>query len=177
MSEPKRFFWLKLQHDFFKSKRIKKLRRMQDGDSLVLIYLKMQLLSIKTDGVLSFIGLEDTFAEELALDLEEDAEKVSRTIEYLIKFGLMETKDNKHYFLPYVTENTGSETAVAQRVRDYRERQKMLQSNAEVLQSNIKPLHCTNFVTESKSKSKNIYTQMMTNDVCYADVEEQLLRK
>lgn len=171
MSEPKRFFWLKLQHDFFKSKRIKKLRRMQDGDSLVLIYLKMQLLSIKTDGVLSFIGLEDTFAEELALDLEEDAEKVSRTIEYLLKFNLLIKESNNTYILPFVRDNTGSETASAERMRKVREKKN--EQNTNIVQI------CSNSVTESKSKSKskNIYTQMMTNDVCYADVEEQLLRK
>lgn len=171
MSEPKRFFWLKLQHDFFKSKRIKKLRRMQDGDSLVLIYLKMQLLSIKTDGVLSFIGLEDTFAEELALDLEEDAEKVSRTIEYLLKFNLLIKESNNTYILPFVRDNTGCETASAERMRKVREKKN--EQNTNIVQI------CSNSVTESKSKSKskNIYTQMMTNDVCYADVEEQLLRK
>lgn len=178
MSEPKRFFWLKLQHDFFKSKRIKKLRRMQDGDTLLLIYMKMQLLSIKTNGVLSFMGLEATFAEELALDLEEDEELVERTIEYLLKFELMFKESTNTYILPFVRDNTGSETAVAQRVRECRERQKVLQSNEKALQSNIMPLHCNNSVTESKSKSKskNIYNKMMSNNVCYADIEEELLR-
>ena len=48
----KRYYWLKLQDGFFTSKRIKKLRRLAGGDTYTIIYLKMQLLAMKTDGVL-----------------------------------------------------------------------------------------------------------------------------
>ena len=46
MSE-NRYYWLKLKDDFFTSKRIKKLRNLAGGDTLTIIYLKMQLKSIK----------------------------------------------------------------------------------------------------------------------------------
>ena len=60
---PKRYYWLKLKDDFFSSKRIKKLRNMAGGDTYTIIYLKMQLLAMKTDGVLTWTGLEENFAE------------------------------------------------------------------------------------------------------------------
>lgn len=47
MAENKRYYWLKLMDDFFDSKRIKKLRKMAGGDTYTIIYLKMQLLSLK----------------------------------------------------------------------------------------------------------------------------------
>lgn len=116
----KRYYWLKLQDDFFKSKRIKKLRKIAGGDTYTIIYLKMQLLAMKNNGVLEFTGLENTFAEELALDLDEEPDNVNVTINFLLSTGLMETSDNVRYFVPYAVENTGSEAASAARVRRYR---------------------------------------------------------
>lgn len=119
-----RYYWLKLQQDFFSSKRIKKLRRLPGGDTLTIIYLKMQLLALKTEGVLSYTGLEQSFAEELALDLDEDPESVQLALAYMSSTGLIETSDNISFLLPYVVENTGSEGSSAKRMRDLRERQK-----------------------------------------------------
>lgn len=127
----KRYYWLKLQDDFFSSKRIKKLRKIAGGDTYTIIYLKMQLMAMKNNGVLVHTGLEETFAEELALDLDEEADNVAVTVNYLLSCGLLETEDDTEYFLPYVLMNTGKEGASAKRVREYRER-KALQCNAEV---------------------------------------------
>lgn len=133
----KRYYWLRLQHDFFDSKRIKKLRRMAGGDTYTIIYLKMQLLSLENDGYLRWTGLEDTFADELALDLDESPDDVQVTLQYMLRCGLAETDDdNASIFLPYVACNTGSECASTIRSRECRERQKMLQcnTNATLLQ-------------------------------------------
>lgn len=133
---PKRYFWLKLQDDFFESKRIKKLRKIAGGDTYTIIYLKMQLKAIKTDGILEFTGLEEDFANELALDIDEDVENVKITINYLLQTGLLEQLNDYEFSLPYVPLMTGSETAVAQRVRDYRAKKKsqLLQCNTDVTQ-------------------------------------------
>lgn len=106
---------------------------MAGGDTYTIIYLKMQLLALKTDGVLTWTGLEENFADELALDLDEKPEDVEVTLMYLLKTGLAETKDNVSFFFPFVIENTGSEDASAQRVREFRKRQ-ALQCNAQVTQ-------------------------------------------
>ena len=127
----RRFYWLKLKEDFFESKRIKKLRRLAGGDTLTIIYLKMQLKSIKTDGVLTYTGLEKSFAEELALDLDENPEDVGLLLNYLLSVGLIETSDSINFLLPYAVESTGSEGASAERVRNFRGRQ-ALQCNADV---------------------------------------------
>ncbi len=119
----KRYYWLKLKEDFFSSKRIKKLRRIAGGDTYTLIYLKMQLKALKTDGVLTYSGLESTFAEELALDIDEDPENVGLVINYCLSCGLMETSDKTNFLLPYVVENTGSEGSSAQRMRTLRANQ------------------------------------------------------
>lgn len=125
MGENKKYFWLKLYNDFFSSKRIKRLRSLAEGDTYTIIYLKMQLKALKDDGYLYFDDVMDDFAEELALDIDENADDVRVTIQYLSRVGLLESSENgKEYFLPYVQTCIGSETASAQRVRNYRARKK-----------------------------------------------------
>lgn len=125
MGENKKYFWLKLYNDFFSSKRIKRLRSLAGGDTYTIIYLKMQLKALKDDGYLYFDDVMDDFAEELALDIDENADDVRVTIQYLSRVGLLESSENgKEYFLPYVQTCIGSETASAQRVRNYRARKK-----------------------------------------------------
>lgn len=122
MAEGKRYFWLRLHDDFFRSVRIKKLRKMAGGDTYVIIYLKMQLKAMKTDGVLTWRGYEQDFVDELAIDLDEEPDNVRVTLAYLLSCGLAETEDKVNFFLPYAVENTGSETAAAERMRKMRER-------------------------------------------------------
>ena len=130
--EEKRYYWLRLQNDFFESLRIKKLRKLAGGDTFTIIYLKMQLKCLIDGGFWYYKGIEDSFAEEVALDIDEDVENVKITIQYLLSCGLMEATDECSYKMPYVVGNTGSETAVAQRVRNFRSRQKTLQCNTNV---------------------------------------------
>lgn len=124
MSE-KKYFWLKLADDFFTSKRIKKLRSLAGGDTYTIIYLKMQLKALKTDGYLYFDGVMESFAEELALDIDESAENVKVTINYLLSVGLLEMSENgSEYCLTYMQNLIGSEGSSAQRMRDLRQREK-----------------------------------------------------
>ena len=131
----KRYFWLKIYDDFFTSKRIKRLRSIAGGDTYTIIYLKMQLKALKTDGYLYYDGVMSNFVEELALDLDEKPEDVKITIDYLMSVDLLEQKNDEEYELTYMKNLIGSETASTQRVRDFRERQKelkTLQCNADV---------------------------------------------
>ncbi len=128
----KRYYWLKLKDDFFTDKRIKKLRRIAGGDTYTIIYLKMMMKCMNNDGILEYDGIEDSFADELALDLDEDADNVQITVNFLMQAGLLEEMGENHFLMTEVPELIGSETANAQRVRDFRNRQKTLQCNADV---------------------------------------------
>lgn len=132
----RRFYWLKFKEDFFGSKRMKKLRKMAGGDTYIIIYLKMQLKALRSEGVLTYTGLEENFADELALDIDENPEDVRMVLAYLMSYELCECSDNIHYFLPYVVENTGSETDNAQRVRAFREKQKALEPPKQQAKTN-----------------------------------------
>lgn len=118
----KRYYWLKLKEDYFNSPKIKKLRKIAGGDTYTIIYLKMQLLSIKNKGIIEFEKIEPTFEEELALKLDEDVENVSITLHYLQSQGLVDV-NNDEFLLLDASNNIGSESDSAERVRLFRERE------------------------------------------------------
>lgn len=120
MSNSKKYFWLKLKDDFFRSREIKKLRNIAGGDTYTIIYLKIQLLSIKKEGVISYEGTEENLAEQLALELDEDVENVKVTLAYLERNKLMEQISEDDYLLNKVVECVGSETKAAERMRKLR---------------------------------------------------------
>ncbi|MBS4933798.1 MAG: phage replisome organizer N-terminal domain-containing protein [Clostridiales bacterium] len=113
----KRYYWLKLPSDFFRQKAIKKLRRIAGGDTYTIIYMEMLLLAMQNDNKLYFEGVEDDFAEELALELDEDPENVKVTLLFLQKQGLIEIVEEDEYLLTQCGEMVGSETPDAGRKR------------------------------------------------------------
>lgn len=159
MTAPKRYFWLKLHKDFFQRKEIKRLRKIAGGDTYTIIYLKMLLRSIMSEGKLYFDGLEENFSSELALDLDESEENVQITVTYLLNSGLLEMRSEDEYYLPDTKDSTGCETAGAARVRKHRERQKALQCNADVTQ--VKQF-CN--VEIEKEKEKELYKEIEHRD-------------
>lgn len=149
----KRFYWLKLKENYFDSPKIKKLRRIAGGDTLTIIYLKMQLLSVSNSGIIEFEGIESCFEEELALKLDEDVENVRLVLAYLQAQDLI-AKQNEEYLLLDVCKNVGSESSSAERVRRFREikQQNALQCNADVtpvLQNSISISNISNLNSKS----------------------------
>lgn len=139
-----RYYWLKLQEDFFRSNRIKRMRKFAGGDTLTIIYLKIQLLSIKNGGMLKYTGLMRSFAEELALDIDEEVENVELLLRYLASCELIETSDDINYMLPYAVQNIGSEGSSAQRMRRFRESQNAIsaENNKKISSNNDSASHC-----------------------------------
>lgn len=172
MSENKRYYWLKMPEDFFKSLRIKKLRKLAGGDTYTIIYLKLQLLSLNSEGVLQYKGIEKTFEEEIALEIDEDVENVIVTMNYLRTCGLLEIIDDNHQILPWVIENTGSETASTIRSRKSRAVEKALQRNTNA----TLPQHEGNGEIRDESKEIREENSMsVSNETdCSTDVQRIL---
>ena len=120
----KRYYWLKLKDDFFDEKYIKALRKLPQGDSLVIVYLKMQLKTLKTDGVFRYESILPNCLSELALAIDESEEVTGLALEALVRFGVIERLDNDDLLLVKMQELIGSEGASAIRKREYRERKK-----------------------------------------------------
>lgn len=120
MATEKKYFWFKMKEDFFRDKAIKKLRKQAGGDTLTIIYLKMLLLSLREDGRLFYEGVEDTFAEEIALDIDEESDNVKMALMWLLKIGLIEEISESEIFLNRLPESVGKETRQAEIMRKKR---------------------------------------------------------
>ena len=136
-SKCKRYYWLKLKQDFFADPRIKKLRRIAGGDTYTVILLKLMLLTVKSDGILIYEGIENSLALELALKMDEDDKNVEATLIYMQSMNLLQELDPQTYDIPQVRELTGSESESAARVRKHRKKKE------------VKSLHCNELVTSS----------------------------
>ena len=132
----KRYYWIQLTQDFFKSKEMKLLRKIAGGDTHTIIYLKMMLISLEDGGCIYYDGLADNLAEEIALMIDENVEDIKITLLFLESKGLLTRKSDRDYFLEQVPEMVGSETASARRVRKFRENQLALQCNNDVTKRN-----------------------------------------
>lgn len=168
----KKYYWLKLRDNFFNSKPMLKLRKIAGGDTYTIIYLKLQLLSLKDEGKLYFDNIEDSFAEELALEIGEDADNVKFTLMYLEKCGLLEYASEEEITLCEVPLAIGKETEGAARMR------KLRQNRAAALLENAS--HCDNGVItsdteidiekdiEKRDRERVDYQQIadMYNDTC-----------
>lgn len=128
MTDTKKYFWLKLKEDFFDDKTIKYLRKLPDGNAIVIIFLKMQLKSLKTEGFIKYDGIMPTCEDELALILDEDVNLVRFTIGALERVGAVERWDNDTLYISALQPLIGSESAVAERVRRHRAKKKAQES-------------------------------------------------
>ena len=166
----KKCYWLKLKSDFFTSRAMKKLRRIAGGDTYTIIYLKLQLLSLKDEGLLYYEGVESTFYEEMALALDEDVENVRATLVFLVNMGLIEKHSETEYLLTEVPYLIGGESESAERVRAFRER-KALHCNALVTSGNTeieKEKEKEKELDKERDKSRVDYELIarMYNDTC-----------
>ena len=181
-NNPKMFYWLKLREDFFISNPyVKKLMKMDQGDSLVLLYLRLLTYSLKNNCVIHYQGIEESLAEEIAFMLDADPEVAKTLVDFLIKYKLLTDLDNNDYLLVEAVEATGKETENAQMNRVRRQKEKTASSendqinsegnivtsegNAETIEGNIVTFEGNknndegNIVTSEGNKNENCYTE------------------
>ena len=150
----KRYYWLKLQKDFFKRHDIKYIETLPDGREIAFFYLKLMVESVDHDGELRFspeIPYNDSM---LASVTDTPIEIVTEGMKTLKDLGMVIVDEDGTITIPKVIKMIGSasDTDGARRVRRYREKQQTLQNVTQPLQD------VTDTVTndnESKSKSKS----------------------
>lgn len=158
MARNKRFYWLKLKADFFDDKRIKKLRRLENGDLMTIIYMKMMLKSITTGGFIYFEGIEDSLEDEIALDINETEKSVKDTFIELNKLDLIELHEGHQVYLPIAEECTGSETESAERMRRLRrktEKASHCDDNVRKRDDNVRKSDTEKEIEKEKEKEKD----------------------
>lgn len=138
-NKEKRYFWYKFRENFFNDPKIKYLRNLPDGNSLVIAFQKLMLSSLQTEGYIKLEYLYPSIEEEISILIDEDINLIRLLIPALQKINAIEIYDNGIYII-YLQGNIGSEGSSAERVRRFRERQALLQSNDKMLLCNNKEL-------------------------------------
>lgn len=157
MSEAKRFYWLKLDRNFFKRHDIRIIEALDNGKGkeYVLFYLKMLVESIDHDGALRFSQAIPYDEQMLSVVTNTDLEIVGQAIDIFKRYGLMEIDDDGTIFMTGLPNMVGSEAYSTARVRKYRENiKKALQCNTNETSSNAEETSRNQSETQSKRKSE-----------------------
>ena len=140
----KRYYWLKLNENFFEREEIKVIENMKNGKDYIIFYLKLLLKSINTEGKLLFRDVIPYTPEMLSAITGTDIDTVKVAIDLYTKLELMEIWDDGTLFMKETQNMIGSETDTARRVRKHRKKKaleekkkkEMLQSNTDETKSN-----------------------------------------
>lgn len=148
----KKYYWLKLPRNFFGKHYIKILRAKENGELLVLFYMWMLTEAIDHEGRLRY-------SEDIPYDEEMLAEAsgfalhiVTQALQQFTKLQLVITESDGTLFIPKSIEMIGSESASAQRVREYRERKNSKEKKPETVEnteSNDNVTKCNSDVQKS----------------------------
>ena len=144
MSSNKRYYWLKLNENFFDREEIKVIENMPNGKDYIIFYMKLLLKSIKSEGRLLFRDVIPYTPDMLSAITGTDIDTVRVAIEMFTKLDMMEIWDDGTLFMVETQNMIGSETDTARRVRKHRKKKaleekkkkEMLQSNTDETKSN-----------------------------------------
>lgn len=150
MSDNKKYYYLKLKEDFFDSEEMKVLESMKNGIEYQNVYLKMCLLSLKSDGALLFKNMLPYSLEMLSSVLRINIDTVKSAIETFQKIGLITITDTETIYMTDIQTLVGQSSTEAERIRRYR--QNLSQKKTEKLEETKEGVQMYNFCTENVQK-------------------------
>lgn len=126
MEDSKKFYWLKLQKDFFERQDIQIVEAMPNGKDYILFYLKLLCKSVEQNGMLRFNEQIPYSEEMLATITKTNIDIVRSAVGVFTQLHMMELWDDGTLFMNEVENMIGSavDNDNANRQRRYRERQK-----------------------------------------------------
>lgn len=151
----KRYYWLKLNEDFFEDDTIQWIEDQEGGDRYLLFYLKLCLKSIKDDGnLIRYVGekLIPYDVKALAKLTNTDKDTVAVALKAFEEIGLIQTKSTGEIYMKQIDEMIGTETDTAKRVRRHRAKQKALEETNQMLQCNAALLQSNTVETKSNTE-------------------------
>lgn len=115
-----KFYWLKLDKDFFKRHDIKIIESMPNGKDYILFYLKLLCESLDHDGSLRFNDQIPYNEDMLATITNTNPDTVRSAIKVFSELKMIEILDDGTYFMNAVNKMIGSETKWAEYKRNQR---------------------------------------------------------
>lgn len=166
--------WIKLDIDMFSNPKVKRLRRLPDGNNLLLIWVMLLTMAGRCNaGGMIFITQNILYtAEDLADELGFTVDTVKLALKALSDLGMITLENgieitgwSEHQSIDGL-EKIREQTR--KRVADYRERKQLQEcnvtSNATVTHSSIS---ISNSDSSSSSDSSSIYKESISNIISY----------
>lgn len=169
-----KYFWLKLKEDFFNDPDIKLIKSQKDGKDYIILYLQLQLLSLRTEGLLRHKDIIPYTPDMLSSLTDTPVGVVKQAIELFIALGMIEQWDDGTLYMSEMQKLIGKESESAERVRRHREKQLALQCNNDVIKSNTeieidlekeKEINNTPKISRNVSNLKEVFEHYMTLDL------------
>lgn len=138
MAEDKRYYWLKLNDDFFEDDTISWIEEQESGKDYVLFYLKLCLKSLRTEGsLIRNVGerLIPYNVNALSRLTNTQIDTVKVAMKLFSDIGLVTIFDTGEIFLNQINEMIGTETDSAKRKRRQRSKEALLENMDNVTNS------------------------------------------
>ena len=120
----KKYYWLKLQKDFFKRHDIRIVEDMPNGKDYVLFYMKLLVESISHEGNLRFSDTIPYNDGMLSTITNTNIDIVRTAVKIFCDLELMERMEDGTIFMNEVREMIGTQTDWAEKKRIYRDKKK-----------------------------------------------------
>ena len=125
--DSKRFYWLKLDKDFFKRHDIRIVEGMPNGKDYILFYLKLLCESTSHEGYLRFSPTIPYNEEMLATVTNTNIDIVRTAIKIFTELNMMKFLDDGTLYLEQVKKMIGSETGQTIRKREAKEQLNLIE--------------------------------------------------
>ena len=135
-TKTKVYFWLKVDKKFFDNVFIKRLKNMNGGYAMTVIYIRLMLESLESDCILYYDGYLESLVEELAIKLDVSEDDINMTMAYFTKCGLIQIDTNGNAELLQAKAMLEQETNQAQYMREYRKKQKLKNDSSYIVSQN-----------------------------------------
>ena len=120
MSDSKKYYWLKLKETFFDSEEMKILESMENGTIYQNLYLKICLISLKSNGALLFKDMIPYNLEMIATITRTNIDIVRAGLQVFEKLKLITITDNEVIYMTYIQTLIGKSSTESDRVSKYR---------------------------------------------------------
>jgi len=122
MSDNKKYYYLKLKDVFFDSEEMKILESQKNGIEYQNLYLKLCLLSLKSEGALKFKDMFPYDLSMLSTVLRINIDTVKTGIEIFSRLKLVEIMDDGMIYMSDIQTLIGKDSTEAERLREYRKK-------------------------------------------------------
>lgn len=160
----KKYFWLKLNVDFFEREEVKLIENMPNGKEYIIFYMKLLLKSANSDGKLLFKDVIPYTEDMLATVTGINVDVVRTAVKLFLKLGLMQKLSDGALFMLETQKMIGCETEYAKKKREYREKKKV-----EALEDKSRTKK--DIVPINEKTKKDIVLQEIEKDI---DIEEDI---